>query len=90
MYSHDSTAPVACKTWHPDTTSGTYLPPNTREASYAISPIVGLGHPRLFQIFLQCGFFLVFTARVVLIYVMHALYGRSKIRQVDLRFCTCV
>ena len=39
MYSHDtSTAAVACKNWHPDTTSGTYLPPNTREASYAISP----------------------------------------------------
>ena len=31
-----STASVACKNWHPDTTSGTYLPPNTREASYAI------------------------------------------------------
>ena len=39
MYSHDSTAAVACKNWHPDTTSGTYLPPNTREALYAISPI---------------------------------------------------
>ena len=40
MYSHDtSTAAVACKNWHPDTTSGTYLPPNTREASYAIPPI---------------------------------------------------
>ena len=35
-----STASVACKNWHPDTTSGTYLPQNTREASYAISPIV--------------------------------------------------
>ena len=35
-----STASVACKNWHPDTTSGTYLPPNTREASYAISPIL--------------------------------------------------
>ena len=34
-----STARVACKNWHPDTTSGTYLPPNTREASYAIFPI---------------------------------------------------
>ena len=34
-----SMAHVACKNWHPDTTSGTYLPPNTREASYAISPI---------------------------------------------------
>ena len=39
MYSHDSTAHVACKNWRPGTTSGTYLPPNTREASYAISPI---------------------------------------------------
>ena len=36
-----SMAHVACKNWHPDTTSGTYLPPNTREASYAISPIAG-------------------------------------------------
>ena len=34
-----SMAPVACKNWHPDTTRGTYLPPNTREASYAIFPI---------------------------------------------------
>ena len=34
-----STACVACKNWHPDTTSGTYLPQNTREASYAIFPI---------------------------------------------------
>ena len=34
-----STASVACKNWHPDTTSGTYLPQNTREASYAIFPI---------------------------------------------------
>ena len=34
-----SMAPVACKNWHPDTTSGTYLPPNTREASCAIFPI---------------------------------------------------
>ena len=33
------TASVACKNWHPDTTSGTYLPQNTREASYAIFPI---------------------------------------------------
>ena len=32
---HDSTAPAACKNWQPDTRSGTYLPPNTREASYA-------------------------------------------------------
>ena len=36
-----STASVACKNWHPDTTSGTYLPQNTREASYAIFPIEG-------------------------------------------------
>ena len=35
-----STASVACKNWHPDTTSGTYLPQNTREASYAIFPII--------------------------------------------------
>ena len=35
-----STASVACKNWNPDTTSGTYLPQNTREASYAIFPIV--------------------------------------------------
>ena len=34
-----STAPVACKNWQPDTTGGTYLPQNTREASYAIFPI---------------------------------------------------
>ena len=34
-----STASVACKNWHPDTTGGTYLPQNTREASYAIFPI---------------------------------------------------
>ena len=34
-----SMAPVACKNWHPDTMSGTYLPPNTREASYTIFPI---------------------------------------------------
>ena len=34
-----SMASVACKNWHPDTTSGTYLPQNTREASYAIFPI---------------------------------------------------
>ena len=39
-----STAPVACKNWHPDTTSGTYLPPNTREASYAILPIRARGN----------------------------------------------
>ena len=44
MYSHDSTAAVACRNWHPDTTSGTYLPPNTREASYAISPIAVFSH----------------------------------------------
>ena len=36
-----STASVACKNWHPHTTSGTYLPQNTREASYAIFPIGG-------------------------------------------------
>ena len=34
-----STANVACKNWHPGTMSGTYLPQNTQEASYAIFPI---------------------------------------------------
>ena len=38
-----STAHVAWKNSLTDATSGTYLPPNTREASYAIFPIGHIG-----------------------------------------------
>ena len=56
-----STASVACKNWHPDTTGGTYLPQNTREASYAIFPIPEFVIPNLLQFSLQIDFSDIFT-----------------------------